>query len=154
MAEVSPCSTRLPFLAPLRVAYWFWTTCIVFPMPPFIQVVVSPRTMMRSNPSHVHWFSELCTSYSAANIKETTATSPDDCQTLCQENNDCNFFTFNYGGQKCYMKSTLGSRSGPAGETSGPAHCSSGSGWCIGPARTTKDDLHTKALIQKLCIYH
>ena len=47
--------------------------------------------------------------------------NPKDCQTLCQNNNECNFWTLS---NSCWLKTTDSGRQSKLGVTSGPKFCS------------------------------
>ena len=57
--------------------------------------------------------------------------SPEECQSFCQQNPQCNFFTYNLDKRACIRKKSKGSPSKIERAVSGPRNCSYGIYWPI-----------------------
>ena len=59
-------------------------------------------------------------------IRSLTALNAHDCQTHCQKDNSCQFFSYNSNGKRCYLKTSDANQ-----KATGPWHIS-GPKWCAG----------------------
>ena len=68
--------------------------------------------------------SDYCTANTGTQVAYGPATSPQQCQTMCQNSAaGCNFFHFYNKAAYCFLKSNLGSLTYDANSFSGPKFC-------------------------------